>query len=302
MRKLFIILLLPLLLSCGKETKKVNAAYYWSTTFGGDSAMTEFVRQQHISRLYVRYFDVTLNEQDAVLPNATVRFQTAPPDSVEVIPCVFVTNESMAKAPDNLDSLILQRVRQMNETHDIPSVKELQIDCDWSQRTQQKYFDMLRRLHERTQAIGWRLSCTIRLHQLGMEAPPVDGGVLMMYNTGDVRKMDRNPILNLRDVQPYLKHLDHYSLPLATAYPAFEWSILYRANRYVGIMHSDDALAVLPGDTIIRHEAPIETVLEAKRLVDKHQPSANDEVILFDISPNNIQRIKSDHYEKIFVH
>ena len=302
MRRFIILTLLPLLFSCGKETRHVNAAYYWSTTFNGDSAMTAFVRDQHISRLYVRYFDVTINEQDAVLPNATIRFQSAMPDSVEVIPCVFITNEAMAKAPAHLDSLIYQRVRQMNETHDIMGVKELQIDCDWSQRTQQKYFDMLSRLHERTQADGWRLSCTIRLHQLGMEAPPVDGGVLMMYNTGDVRKMDRNPILDMRDVEPYLKHLDRYSLPLATAYPAFEWSILYRGSHYVGIMHSDDALTVLPGDTIIRHEAPLSTVLECKRQVERQRPDANHEVILFDLSPNNIQRITLHNYEKVYYH
>ena len=266
---------MALLISCGKETKHVNAAYYWSTTFSGDSAMTAFIQKQHISRLYVRYFDVVIDEHDNVHPNATIQFNNTMPDSVEVIPCVFVTNESMAKAPAHLDSLIYQRVRQMNDTHDIEGVKELQIDCDWSQRTQ---------------------------HQLGMEAPPVDRGVLMMYNTGDVRKMDRNPILDLRDVKPYLRHLDSYSLPLATAYPAFEWSILYRGNHYVGIMHDEDALTVLPGDTIVRHEAPLETVLKAKEQVEEHLPEANEEVILFDLSPNNIQRIIHNHYEKVYYH
>ena len=302
MKKLFLLALMALLISCGKETKHVNAAYYWSTTFGGDSAMTAFMEEQHVGRLYVRYFDVVIDENDNVHPNATIQFESAMPDSVDVIPCVFITNESMAKCPDNLDSLIYQRVRQMNVTHDITGVKELQIDCDWSQRTQKNYFDMLRRLRDRAHADGWELSCTIRLHQLSMEAPPVDRGVLMMYNTGDVRKMDRNPILDLRDVEPYLRHLDSYSLPLATAYPAFEWSILYRGHRYVGIMHDEDALTVLPGDTIIRHEAPLETVLRAKELVNEHLSDANDEVILFDLSPNNIHRIILNHYEKVYHH
>ncbi|MBR4389284.1 MAG: hypothetical protein IKT00_08930 [Prevotella sp.] len=300
MKKLFLLALMALLVACSKETKHVNAAYYWSTNFSSDSTMTAFIQEQHISRLYVRYFDVVIDEHDNVRPNATIQFQCAMPDSVEVIPCVFITNESMAKCPDNLDSLIYQRVRQMNSTHDIADVKELQIDCDWSQRTQKTYFDMLRRLRGRAHADGWQLSCTIRLHQLAMEAPPVDRGVLMMYNTGDVRKMERNPILDLRDVQPYLRHLDKYSLPLATAYPSFEWSILYRSHHYVGIMHDDDALTVLPGDTIIRHEVPLETVLKVKEMVDEHLPNANDEIIIFELSKNNIQRITQNHYEKVY--
>ena len=302
MKNLFILALLALLVACSKETKHVNAAYYWSTSFSGDSAMAAFIEEQHVGRLYVRYFDVVIDENDNVHPNATIQFQSTMPDSVEVIPCVFITNESMAKCPDQLDSLIYQRVRQMNATHDITGVKELQIDCDWSQRTQKTYFDMLRRLRDRAHADGWELSCTIRLHQLSMEAPPVDHGVLMMYNTGDVRKMDRNPILDLRDVEPYMRHLDSYSLPLATAYPAFEWSILYRGHHYVGIMHDEDALTVLPGDTVIRHEAPLETVLKAKEQVDRHLPEANNEIILFDLSPNNIQRIIHNHYEKVYHH
>ena len=45
------------------------------------------------------------------------------------------------------------------------------------------------------------LSTTIRLHQLSMKVPPVDYGVLMLYNTGHPMKfMERNPILDIRDV------------------------------------------------------------------------------------------------------
>ena len=51
MKKLLILALMALLISCGKETKHVNAAYYWSTTFSGDSAMTAFIPTVPILRL-----------------------------------------------------------------------------------------------------------------------------------------------------------------------------------------------------------------------------------------------------------
>ena len=49
-----------------------------------------------------------------------------------------------------------------------------------------------------------------------MEAPPVDYGALMLYNTGDPQKWtERNPILDHRYVAPYLRHLEDFPLPLA---------------------------------------------------------------------------------------
>ncbi len=89
---------------------------------------------------------------------------------------------------------------------------------------------------------------------------------------------------------------------MSTAYPAFQWELLFRGNRLVGIMHGDDDLPMLPGDTIIRHAPGLQTVLKAKEAVQRLHPEANNEVILFEISKNNIQHINQQHYEKVYSH
>ena len=122
----------------------------------------------------------------------------------------------------------------------------------------------------------------------------------MMYNTGDVRRLERNPILDKDDAAPYMRHIKGYDLPLSTAYPIFSWRLLVRANRYAGILHDDDDLSVLPGDTVLTHEVSLDTVLEVRDAISRLRPDANREIILFDISKNNIQRIKQTHYEKIY--
>ena len=301
-RILFIYLIIVVFCSCSKQQgEKTNAVYYWSTTFKSDSIQQSFLRQHHIKKIYLRFFDVVVDEQGNVMPNATVRFATPVPKDVEIVPVVYIVNDCLYRSIDKLDSLILQRVTQMCETNDITPFRELQIDCDWTARSRTHYFQVLSRLNERAKKQGVVLSATIRLHQLGEAPPPVEKGILMLYNTGDVTRLDcEHPILDMKDAAPYLRKLSKYRLPLATAYPVYAWRVLFRKGKFVGILHSDDELPIIDGDSIVVREPPLEMVLKAKQAVDKEQRSANDEIILFDISNENIQRINKYHYEKIF--
>ena len=296
------LMVMLLTVGCGDRgnVPAVRSVYFWSTTFELDSAQMDFIRSNGIQKIYLRYFDVVTTNQGEVLPNATVQFVTPQPDSVEIIPTVFITNECMTHAPDDLADKILNRILQMNETRDIFGVREIQIDCDWSGRTREAYFAMLKQLTTKAKAKGIDISTTIRLHQLSQTPPPVNRGVLMMYNTSDIKDKEHNPILDIKDVEPYMKYLKGYKLPLSTAYPMFYWDLLFRGDYFVGIMHSDDELPVITGDTIIHRDVPVDMVLKVKEMVGKQQPHANDEMILFDISKQNINNNKNQHYEKIF--
>ena len=170
----------------GTRQKPVRSLYYWSTTFVNDSLKRQFYKAHNVQRLYIRYFDVVKRPNQEPLPNATITFNDSVPQGIEVIPTVFITNECMRQPPQFAEQL-WQRIRQMNETHGVKNVKEIQIDCDWSKQTQDVYFQFLRQLHQLLAKAGLKLSVTIRLHQLGMQAPPVDKGTLMLYNTGDFR-------------------------------------------------------------------------------------------------------------------
>lgn len=276
------------------------SAYYWSTVFHLDSAQQAFIHDHHISRIYLRMFDVVPNG-GRPMPNASVQVLSPRPDSVEVVPTVFIINDCLLAPQPQLDSLIYTRVLQMCQTHDLGRVHEIQLDCDWTQRTQSNYYDLLRHLRERARAQGVSVSSTIRLHQLSQAPPPADRGVLMMYNTGDVTRRDgTDPILDMSDVRPYLKGLKDYDLPLSAAYPVFEWRVAFRGSKYLGIVHADEYLPLLPGDTILTRQGTPEMVRRAVMAIDSLRPGANDEMIIYDISKQNIQRFNTYHYEKAF--
>ena len=278
-----------------------RSVYYWSTVLDIDSTKQAFIDRHGVNRMYVRYFDVVIGEDGRPVPNATLRFRTGVPRGMEIVPTVYIVNDCMAADTTDLARLTLRRIMQMNATNDVGKVKEIQIDCDWTRRTRQRYFSFLRTLRRLAAAEGIEVTVTIRLHQLAESAPPVKRGVLMMYNTGDFTDIScGKPILDMRDAAPYLRHLADYELPLSAAYPIYSWRILFRGGRYVGIMHRDDDLPVLQGDSIVTRAPSLDDITTAAGAVGSRRPDANSEIILFDLSRQNATRFKPDDYEKIF--
>lgn len=301
-KRLFLVMMVLQLLSCSqKQQGDVRSMYYWSTTLNVTPRQQKFLRQHHVSRLYVRYFDVVLDDHGEVQPNATLSFTSPMPDSVEVVPTVFILNACMRGAVGDLADKLLRRILQMNETHDVGTVREIQVDCDWTGRTQEHYFAFLRQLRDLARKRDITISATIRLHQLSMSPPPVDHGTLMLYNTGDVTDINVvNPILDADDVAPYLRYLKDYSLSLNAAYPIFTWQVLFRGNRFVGILHAGDELPVMSGDSIVTHAPHLDEILRVRKAVEARRPDIHQEIILFDLSDKNINRFKTNDYEKIF--
>lgn len=296
------LLLLLAVCSCQNEYRvERRACYYWRTTLQLSPEERSFLRQHDVGRIYLRYFDVVTDGAGGSLPNATLSFEDSLPRGLEVVPVIYIHNNCMRQDATGLAVRIWKRVRQMNETNGIGPVNELQIDCDWTIQTRSRFFKLMEEFRQLCHSYGAKLSATIRLHQLSQPAPPVDRGVLMLYNTGDVTRLDvSKPILDIKDVKPYLHSLPHYPLELSAAYPLYTWHVLFRAGRYVGIMHGDDDLPVLPGDSIAVRQPSLDDILETEEAVEKVRPDINREVILYDLSKNNIGRFSLTDCERIF--
>ena len=297
------LLSMGLTLSCSKPKPMpttMRSGYYWSTTLNMDSVKTAFMRNYDISRMYIRYFDVVADQSGRAVPNATLKFATDVPQGIDIVPTVFVMPECLRQDRSRLASLIVKRVVQMNETNDVYNVKEIQIDCDWTQSTRQLYAEFMQAMMRECHSRHLKLSSTIRLHQLAQTPPPADRGVLMMYNTGDATDIRcHKPILDMHDAAPYLPRLNDYKLKLSTAYPIFTWRILFRGGRFVGFIHNDGEYPILPSDSIALRQPSAADIIEAVNVIGSRRPDANNEIILFDLNNHNINRLKHKDYEKI---
>jgi len=293
---LVIVLLGLLTISCQeqRELDEGNAVYYWRTDFRLDSTERAFLRQYHINKVYCRYFDVVMDtvQGQGPKPNATITFSDTLPEGIEMIPTVYITEDCMHQPHNGLAEKIVKRILQMNETNGIRNVREIQIDCDYTSRSMKTYYQFLSSvgtvLSESTadslRTVPTELSTTIRLHQLSMPAPPVDYGVLMIYNTGDPRKWtERNPILDIRDVSPYLKRLDKYPLPLAAAYPVYSWL------RIINGIH-------------VEHTVEAAEILKVKQAVEEKREGLKRSIITYHLDKENIDRYKPETYEEIYHH
>ena len=261
-----------------------NAVYYWRTEWRTDSVERAFLQQYHINKIYCRYFDVVMNGDGEPMPNATIRFVQDQLANMKLIPTVFITEDCMHKAHNGLAKKLVDRIVQMNETNDMTGVDELQIDCDYTARSRKTYYDFLQAVRDEAKKHGMQLSTTIRLHQLSMPVPPVDYGVLMIYNTGDPNKFnERNPILDIRDVQPYLRYLADYELPLAAAYPTFRWIRNYQN------LH-------------LEHVAEPDEILKVKEAMEKERPELRNTILTYHLDKDNINHYKPETYEAIYHH
>ena len=279
------------MISCGKQRyqdeslEQSNGVYYWRTDLHLDSTERAFLKQHHINKVYCRYFDVVMSDDGTEpKPNATIAFTDTLPAGIELIPTVYITEDCMHKPHKDLAEKLVKRIMQMNETNHIGNVHEIQIDCDYTSKSRATYYQFLEHVRHHLSPTSYHLSTTIRLHQLSMPVPPVDYGVLMVYNTGDPRKwQERNPILDYRDVYPYLNKLAQYQLPLATAYPVYQW---IRNIQNVRIEHTVEAAELL----------------KVKKALEKERPSLSKAVITYHLETDNINRYKTETYEEIYHH
>ena len=285
-RFLFSLLIAVLMLTgCQQQSPmpQQNSVYYWRTEWHLDSVERNFLKQYDIQKVYCRYFDVVMRN-DEPMPNATISFAEPVDPSLSIVPTVYITEDCMHSEHKGLAKKIVERIIQMNETNDVKQVKEIQIDCDYTGRSMKTYYQFLEDVRKIADQHDMRLSTTIRLHQLSMEVPPADYGVLMLYNTGNPQKYaERNPILDIRDVMPYISKLDDYALPLAAAYPVFLW------QRTIYGVHVD-------------HWVEADEILKVKDAVEEKRPELRRTILTYHLDKENIKRYTPETYETIYHH
>lgn len=299
----------------------MRAMYHWKNIFSLDDEEQDFLKKHNVGRLYIRFFDVTLEDLvngDApqIVPSATVRFEDTchwrydTEDVPEIVPTIFITPEAILSI-DNQEQTktiakkMLERIDNMCSYYSVPmnKVNEIQLDCDWTMWSEQPFFRFCRAVRK-AMPKSWLLSSTIRLHQLRMQEPPVDYGVLMLYNTNNLRNPEvENSILSADDVKPYLKHVK-YQLPLDLAYPTFSWDLWFQNGRFRGILRSRcQADSLRQTGEMIRHEeVDYKEIMKVKNLVEARLPNPKHKrsTILYHLDSNNLNKYSYNEIEDIF--
>lgn len=228
--------------------KKVNHGfYYWRSTFQLATLEKNTLQDLAIQQLYVKFFDVEWNEVTRQpQPIATIKFKEPVPAHVTVTPVVFITNETLQQADTSQVNRLAENINKLLTSitsHTPLSLSsEVQIDCDWTASTKDKYFSFLKALKQQPFFHHKQLSATIRLHQLKFTnqtgIPPVDKGLLMCYNMGNLRLAETgNSIVETSELDKYIKGLRNYPLHLDVALPLFDWYVWFSKNEFRGLFY-----------------------------------------------------------------
>jgi len=247
MRKISILVISVFLFFGCKQKSIVHPTfYYWKTDYHNKKAESTYLDQFKAKSLYVRIMDVDFNpDLQLPVPVSPIKFSDPIPKATDIIPVVFIVNNVFNQIDtmqtkvmaDRIVKFVAAKVKQAGKQN----YHELQIDCDWTKGTRNRYFKFLEQLSANLLLKGKTISVTLRLHQVknlvSSGVPPVEKAILMCYNMGNLRKYgEQNSILDQHEMDLYLKDfLEHYPLPLDIALPIFEWAVVFRNEQYAGI-------------------------------------------------------------------
>jgi hypothetical protein len=227
--------------SCKKNSTATTAFYYWKAHFQLNNQQTVLLQHTASNKVYIRFFDVNWNkEQHRAYPNAVVQF-CQPVGGLHITPVIYIVNKIFENTSDTaIDSLAIHCNTLVNRLADEQHIvyTRIQVDCDWSLTTRDKYFSFLSAFKKLNHH---QLQATIRLHQVKYKErtgiPPVDRGVLMFYNVGKLNAdlHQPNSIYNEADAAKYTSYLKSYPLKLDLALPLFSWWLQIRDHKVIQV-------------------------------------------------------------------
>lgn len=319
------------LTGCSNDTppQKVNLGfYYWRSSFQLTKTEQTAIQELAVQQLYIKFFDVEWNATSSQpQPIAPVRFKEKLPTGMLTTPVVFITNETLAQADtlqvNELAGNLSKLLSSIASNNQLPLSQEVQIDCDWSGTTKDKYFILLQKLKQQPFLQGKKLSATIRLHQLKFVnqtgVPPVDKGLLMCYNMGNLRDpKTRNSIIETEELDKYIGTLNSYPLSLNIALPLFDWFVWFQNDTYKGLLYANQLPRLqtkekitFAADTIInghmfqkgdwlRYEASDLKVLEeVSEHLKRKLPSQERTILLYHLDEKLLSKYQNDELQNL---
>jgi hypothetical protein len=234
--------------ACHRTPRQITPAfYYWKAELKITEHERTVMKQMGVKKLYLRLYDVDWNaERNMPTPVSELQFADSLPEGIEVIPVIYITNNTLLNTKtaqiQELGDKMAQKLERMCQTNGI-RLTEIQTDCDWTDNTQLKYFNLIKAMRGYFSGKNILFSSTIRLHQVKYYKrtgiPPVDKGILMFYNMGSIEdRLAENSIYNSKDAAKYISHLKNYPMALDMALPAYSWGIHFSDGKVSGLINT----------------------------------------------------------------
>jgi len=330
--KRFTLFFLLVLLGCShkKKIEVERSFYYWRSVFHLSQSERNALDSLSVHRLYVKFFDVDWNiNSKSAIPITHIQFRTSPPSGFIIIPVIFITNETLQFVPieqiDILGEQMIKLIQNISIVNSLLPSSEIQIDCDWTANTKEKYFQLLKAIQKQPGTKGKQITSTIRLHQLKFVRqtgiPPVARGLLMCYNMANLYDPEiPNSILDVEELRKYIGALREYPIKLDIALPIFDWYVWFRNSRFKGLIQTSNldkkisktektvfekdsmvnGYTFEKGDWIRYENCSASDLKAAARMIRELLQNDSVTVILYHLNEHNLSKYSQHEMEDIF--
>ncbi|HKM92691.1 MAG TPA: hypothetical protein VJY41_03475 [Prolixibacteraceae bacterium] len=299
--------------------------YYWRTVYELSEIEHQTLQENEVNKMYIRYFDVDLDSRGKPRPESPIRFKQKP-QNLQIVPVVYIKNKVMLQDSLQLGLMadnITAYINQINLEAGITVFDEIQIDCDWTLKSRDRFMQFVNTIKHRS---GKKLSATIRLHQVkhysSTHIPNVDYATLMYYNMGKIDADTLNSIYDRKIASRYIESLKNYPLKLNIALPIYAWGVHIRDNKVINLVSKIDETAfekdtnftisenanlielknssIKNGRYYLRNDQIKIEHITGKELrqmasdIRKRLPYTPDEIIFFDLDETNIKRYNNE--------
>jgi hypothetical protein len=326
----FNLLLIISLAACRQPHLKPVSFYFWKTQFSLNGYEKNVLRENAVDTLYVRYFDIDFKPEAAQpAPVSPIQLDSSI-KQYQVVPVVFIKNRTFERLPaagvPALANNVFHLVSQIDQSQHL-TTKEIQFDCDWTERTRDAFFDFIQQYRLLSKE---KISATIRLHQVKYKErtgiPPVDQGVLMYYNMGAITGDNNNSIYERSIANRYNAYIRSYPLHLDVALPVFSWGLTIRNGRVVELLNkinftqfeNDSNFSKVSidryqtrnacfkagyyfqqGDEIKLEHVPAEDLFEITTQIKQHTNRRIGKLIFYDLDSINLIQYEKDIFKKV---
>ena len=216
--------------------------YHWKAQAKSTDKVKSTLSKHSPKSIYLRYFDVDVVNKteygNEIYPVAVLTEVDDDFKDYQIVPVVFITNRVFTGDVyvSSLAYKIKNLVQEISKDH-FPDreITEIQLDCDWTQTTKAKYFELINTLKK-----DFVVGCTIRLHQIKYQnetgIPEVNRGTLMLYNVGDLANMEKNSILDKKIVADYINNSTTYPIELKVALPLFDQTVVKNTDGNIRLI------------------------------------------------------------------
>ena len=271
--------------------------YYWRTVYELSDIERQTLQENEVNKMYIRYFDVDIDSRGKPRPESPIRFKQKP-ENIEVVPVVYIKNKVMLQDSLQLDLMadnITNYIGQINQEAGITVFNEIQIDCDWTLKSRDRFMQFVDTLKQRSSK---KLSATIRLHQVKYYStthiPKVDYATLMYYNMGKISADTLNSIYDRKIAERYIESLKNYPIKLNIALPIYAWGVHIRDNSVINLLSKIDKTSFENDNNFVLSTNDNSIQVKNSNIKNGHYYLRNERIKIEQISGKDLLQMASD--------